>query len=176
MSFHFPQFKSDTKNESSTDYVRGLTELTKISPDFFRFESVLKYAMFPNLSGPTLLQSSDDFKQDHKEVKDTLDWLKDRGVHEVINLYVGDRLHCPHDDDHVAQCVTALKVRVLNWKKLDIYLNGLTEVPIEELHLYSSGNRSVHDQWVSQLPKFKQVRYLIFFLYDGYIHAYQCTS
>ncbi|KAL6795510.1 hypothetical protein J3E68DRAFT_404485 [Trichoderma sp. SZMC 28012] len=157
MCFQLPQLKSDTKNESSTDYVKRLKAM---KDDFFRYEKVLKYANFPDLSGQAQFMGNEDLKQDHREVKDVFRWLRDRKVDEVVSLSVGDRLHCPHDDEDVKYCVNEFHVRVLNWKKLDIYLKNMVKSPVEELHLYSSGNRSVHDQWIAQLPKFEQLKRL----------------
>lgn len=156
MSFHLPQFRSNNKNGSFADYVRGLKTM---EAKFFRFEKVLKYATFPELSSQESFTSSEDMRQDHSEVMDVFDWLRDRGAQQVLRLSVGDRLHCPHSDEDVAACVNTFGVRDLNWRKLDLYLKNMTDSPIEELHLYSSGNRSVHDQWMSQLPRFKQVKY-----------------
>ncbi|KAL6867029.1 hypothetical protein J3F83DRAFT_761514 [Trichoderma novae-zelandiae] len=166
MSFNFPQFKSNTKNEQATDYIRGLQNLTKANPTLFRFEKVLKYAVFPDLSGQAPFLGSADLKQDHREVRDTLGWLEERGVQEVLNLAVDDRLYCPHDDSEVAFCVNKFNVKVLNWKKTDIYLRDMADAPVEELHLYSSGNRSVHDQWAIQLPKLKQLKTLYVYVVE----------
>ncbi|KAL7927983.1 WD40-repeat-containing domain protein [Trichoderma austrokoningii] len=155
MYFDFSQFKLDAKKESFTDYIHGLRKIANTK--FFQFEQVLKYVTFPDLNGQPALMGSEAFKQDHSEVKDTLDWLRERGVEQVLSLSVDDRLHCPHDDKDVAVCVKNFGVRVLKWKKLDIYLKGFSDsLLIEELHLYSSGNQSVHDQWEVELPKFQK--------------------
>ncbi|OPB38162.1 hypothetical protein A0O28_0012660 [Trichoderma guizhouense] len=157
MSVHFPQFKSDAKNQSCTDYVQVLKGM---DAEFFQYEKLLKYVTFPDLSGQAPFMGNEDLKQDHREVKDVFDWLKKRGVEEVMSLTVEDHLHCPHDDEDVAKCVNNFRVGVLKWKKLDIYLTNLRKDAIEELHLWSSGNQSVHDQWLGQIPKFKQLKRL----------------
>ncbi|KKO96663.1 hypothetical protein THAR02_11234 [Trichoderma harzianum] len=153
MSFHFPQFKSDSANEICADYVRGLQTM---KVEFFRYERLFKYAIFPDLNGQVPFMGNEELKQDHNEVTDVFDWLSKRGVKEVMSLTVEDRLHCPHTDEDVASCVNKFRVRVLKWKKLDIYLTNLRKDAIEELHLWSSGNQSVHDQWLGQIPEFKQ--------------------
>lgn len=155
MSVQFPQFKSDAKNQSCTDYVQMLTAM---DVKFFQYEKLLKYATFPDLSGQAPSMGNEDLGRDHREVKDFFDWLDKRGVNEVMTLTVEDHLHCPHDDEDVAKCVNNFRVRVLKWRKLDIYLTNLRKDVIEELHLWSSGNQSVHDQWLGQIPEFKQVR------------------
>ncbi|KAL7933623.1 hypothetical protein V8C35DRAFT_322252 [Trichoderma chlorosporum] len=168
MSFHLPQFKSDRENESLTDYVRGLKAKTD---NLFRFERTLKQVTISELSGQEQLRTFENMRQEHSEVMDIFGWLQDKGVQQVLRLYVGDRLHCPHADEDVAACVNTFGVRVLHWRKLDLYLKNMTDSSIEELHLYSSGNRSVHDQWLCQLPRFKQLKKLTVYLVKDVIKS-----
>ncbi|EHK21354.1 uncharacterized protein TRIVIDRAFT_152771 [Trichoderma virens Gv29-8] len=123
----------------------------------FRHEKYLKSVTFPDLSGQAPFMSNEDLKQDHREVNDVLQWLSDQNVQGIMGLFVEDRLQCPHNDEDVTKCVNEFNVRVLNWRKLDIYLKDFDKELVEELHLYSSGNRSVHDQWLDQIPRFKRV-------------------
>ena len=152
----------DTEEQSFTEYVDWLMahsddEQGKI----FKFESVLKYAKFPDLNTQTPKQAQDvtaSMQVDHTEIRTVLDWLRKRGVKEILELSVPDRLFCPHSDEDVAKCVNDFAVRVLKWRKLDLYLGNFTgKRHLRELHLYSSGNRSVHDQWISNLPEFDKV-------------------
>ncbi|KAL7963032.1 peptidase S8/S53 domain-containing protein [Trichoderma compactum] len=152
-SLNFSQFKSDTNNGNFTNYVQGLKTM---KTDAFRFEMVLKYVTFPELSNIKPVMGIEDAAKDHREVMDVFEFLTSRGVQQILNLSVKDRLYCPHTDEDVAASVNTFGVRVLKWKKLDIYLRDLDATTIEELYLYSSGNRSVHDQWLSQLPRFQQ--------------------
>ncbi|KUI69791.1 Subtilisin DY [Cytospora mali] len=143
----------------------------EVSDKIFRFERVLKYANFPDLdiapapktiaptmsTTPTSALETDTWRQDHTEIKGVLDWLKKRRVTTILNLSVSDRLHCPHSDDVVASCINGFGIRVLKWKKLDLYLGNLDEKAkeqLQELHLYSSGKWAVHDEWFQELPKF----------------------
>lgn len=98
-------------------------------------------------------------RKDYKEIVMVMNWLKRRKpkVTQVLELSVPDRLFCPHSDNDVRDCVNDWGVRVLKWRKLDLYLCNLDKDDLEELHLYSSGNPSVHDQWCAQLPAFKKV-------------------
>lgn len=101
-----------------------------------------------------------NLRQDHDEIKIVIDWLKKRKspATQILELSVPDRLFSPHSDDIVSDCVNGLGVRTLNWRKLDLYLVDLKERDdLEELHLYSSGNKSVHKQWYKELPSFKKV-------------------
>ncbi|QYS93801.1 Peptidase_S8 domain-containing protein [Trichoderma simmonsii] len=112
---------------------------------------------------------SEDMRQDHREVRDIFDWLESRGVKQVLSLSVEDRLYCPHTDEDIVACVNTFGVKILKWKKLDMYLKGLDANIIEELHLYSSGNRSVRDQWLSQLPRFQRLKKLNVYLVEDVI-------
>ncbi|KAL7915820.1 hypothetical protein GGI35DRAFT_7426 [Trichoderma velutinum] len=161
MSFHLPQFKTNNKHRSFANYVR---DLKTCEAKFLRFEKVLKYATFPELNGEEPSVSSEDMRQYHSEITEVFFWLQDRGVQQVLRLSVNDRLHCPHTNEDVAACVNAFGVRALNWRKLDLYLKDMADSSIEELHLYYSGNPSVHDQWLSQLPRFKQLRKLFVYV------------
>ncbi|KAL6836668.1 hypothetical protein J3E69DRAFT_361932 [Trichoderma sp. SZMC 28015] len=156
-SLNFSQFKSDTNNGNFTNYVQGLKTM---KTDAFRFEMVLKYVAFPELTNLEPFMGTGDVTKDHREVMDVFEFLTSRGVQQILNLSVKDRLYCPHTDEDVAAYVNTFGVRVLKWKKLDIYLKDLDATTIEELYLYSSGNRSVHDHWLSQLPRFQQLKKL----------------
>ncbi|KAL6698003.1 hypothetical protein J3F84DRAFT_406347 [Trichoderma pleuroticola] len=157
ISLNFSRFKSDTNNGNFTNYVQGLKTM---NTDAFRFETVLKYVAFPELSTLEPIKGIEDVTKDHREAMDVFEFLTSRGVQQIMNLSVKDRLYCPHTDEDVAASVNTFGVRVLKWKKLDIYLKDLNTTTIEELYLYSSGNRSVHDQWLSQLPRFQQLKKL----------------
>jgi hypothetical protein len=152
----------DTEEQSFTEYVEWLKAHSDDDRgQIFKFESILKYAKFPDLNTqtPKLVQDvTGSMQADHTEIWTVFEWLMKRGVKEVLELSVPDRLFCPHSDDHVASCVNGFAVRVLRWRKLDLYLGNITDKDhLRELHLYSSGNRSVHDQWCRELPMFRKV-------------------
>ncbi|KAL5085258.1 hypothetical protein Trisim1_010700 [Trichoderma cf. simile WF8] len=154
-SLNLSQFKSDTNNGNFTNYVQGLKTM---KTDAFRFEMVLKHVAFPELGNLEPFVGVEDVAKDHREVMDVFDWLELRGVQQALSLSVKDRLFCPHTDEDIATYVNKFGVRVLKWKKLDMYLEDLDVNTLEELHLYSSGNRSVHDQWFNLLPRFHQLK------------------
>ncbi|KAF2678077.1 subtilisin-like protein [Lentithecium fluviatile CBS 122367] len=120
------------------------------------YEKTLRYAEFPSLDmlveeRETFTESS-HLKREHTEVFRILDWLKEKGVKTIIKLKVPDRLINPHDDIRMAELVDNLKVKILDWKVLDLSISVLekeTKDRLEELHLYSSGNRAVISHWFS---------------------------
>ncbi len=54
-------------------------------------------------------------------------------------------------------------MKVLRWKRLDLYLGNLNQddkaerAELEELNLFSSGKRAVHDDWCNRLLLFPNV-------------------
>jgi hypothetical protein len=156
----------DTSEISFSDYVDFLIASESKTRTFFRFESVLKYARFPSLKTPSSeggalqLQTR---RRDHAEVQRVFQWLGRLEVTKVMEVSVPDRLESPHSDEAVAECINGWDVRILKWKKLDLYLGNLypgdaeNADKLEELDLYSSGNQSVHDQWYRELKRFKKV-------------------
>ncbi|KAH7308587.1 hypothetical protein B0I35DRAFT_413215 [Stachybotrys elegans] len=159
----------DTSERSFSDYVQFLNSSETEQRSFFKFESVLKYAWFPNLRTPSSPNNAlplGNKRLEHAEIQVVYKWLKGLGVTKVMEVSVPDRLDTPHSDDVVAECVNGWDTRILKWKKLDLYLGNLypggseDEDKLEELELYSSGNRSVHDQWYKQLERFKKLRKL----------------
>ncbi|KAI9773356.1 MAG: hypothetical protein M1840_007571 [Geoglossum simile] len=154
----------DTEEQSFTEYVQWLQSQKANMGRIFKFESILKYANFPDLNTqiPKHIQDvAASLRVDHTEIRIVFKWLRSRGVKQVLELSVPDRLLCPHSDDDVAYCVNGSAVRVLKWRKLDLYLGNLKDKnDLREIHLYSSGNRSVHRQWYEELKKFPNVRKL----------------
>ena len=126
-----------------------------------KFESILKYVSFPDLHSQTPKHSEDvtaSLREDHTEISIVFKWLRKLGVKQVLELSVPDRLFSPHSDADVRDCVVGSGIRVLKWRKLDLYLGNLTDkIDLQELHLYSSGNQSVHDQWYRELQSFPNV-------------------
>ncbi|KAH6951191.1 hypothetical protein BKA56DRAFT_535586 [Ilyonectria sp. MPI-CAGE-AT-0026] len=132
------------------------------------YEKTLRYAEFPPLD--MLVGERETFKESrhlkprHTEVFKILKWLeKDKDVNTIIKLKVPDRLINPHDNKEMAACVDNFQVTVLEWRVLDLSISVLkkgTKDRIEELHLFSSGNRAVVSHWFSSeglcsLPKLK---------------------
>jgi hypothetical protein len=165
----------DAQQFSFLDYISSLTSTgvdgaTKVSHlRCLKFERVLKSVDFPDLNSQFAASIVDDVRKDHQEVEVVLNWLsKVKNVEEIINLKVPDRLHSPHKDSVIRRFVQKYKVEKLDWRKLDLYLVDHDEdwVPLphrwaaslQKLTLYASGNTAVHDHWMSQLQKLKNVR------------------
>lgn len=115
-----------------------------------KFEKVLRYADFPDLIS-TFPCTLDDYRKDYDEVHDVLRWLNAKGVEEIVEVKVLDRLNTPHDDNVVKYCVQEFKVRTLDWRKLDLCLADLDpQKTLKTLHLYTSGNMAVIHNWLAR--------------------------
>jgi hypothetical protein len=120
------------------------------------YEETLRYAEFPSLDllveEREVFSESSHLKHEHTEVFKILDWLKEKKVTTIIKLKVPDRLINAHDDMKMAEWVNYFNVKILDWKVLDLSISVLkkdTKQRLEELHLYSSGNRAVINHWFS---------------------------
>ena len=140
----------DTRAHSFAAYAEHLTRQPNGVSGSVDFEKVLSYANFPELSYRSS-EPMDDYKTDRNEVTNILKWLADsKKVKEIMKITVLDHLYNPHDDVDITEHVNKLKVRSLNWRKLDLFLGGLDpEGPVEKLHLYSSGNAATIQHWFS---------------------------
>ncbi|KAK1254166.1 hypothetical protein MKX08_008161 [Trichoderma sp. CBMAI-0020] len=94
----------------------------------------------------------DNVQSEHFEVFQALDWLRRKGVKEIIELVIPDRLVNPHNEIGIGQYVERLKVEVLDWRFLDMSISILNtgKDRIRELHLYTSGKRSAIMHWLSK--------------------------
>ncbi|KAF2497767.1 subtilisin-like protein [Lophium mytilinum] len=120
------------------------------------YEKTLRYAEFPSLDmwveERDVFSESSHLKREHTEVFKILKWLEKKDVTTIIKLKVPDRLINAHDDRKMASFVDYFNVKVLDWKVLDLSISVLgknTKDLLEELHLYSSGNRAVISHWFS---------------------------
>ncbi|KAL7803582.1 hypothetical protein V8C44DRAFT_343878 [Trichoderma aethiopicum] len=162
------QLPIDTDRDSFADYVQGLEDQGDSVSDTFKFEKVLKYVKCPSLHSYAQasiqpLGIAATLRTDYNEMEIMYNWLRKRGVCQVLDLSVPDRLFSPQSDEIVEKCVNSWNIRILNWRKLDLFLGRFTtktKEHLRELHLYSSGNSSVHEQWYRELPTFPKLKRL----------------
>lgn len=121
-----------------------------------KFESTLLYVYLPDLCR----FSSTDV---HAVVSKFFDWLYSKGVRQIIELDIPDNHLQPLSDELISEKVLKYKVQDLNWRRLDINLDLLSESEskdtLKKLQLYSSGNWSTLYHWASEqgLASFKEV-------------------
>lgn len=80
-----------------------------------------------------------------------LQWLRTKkGVSEIMELYVPGSAPRMESDEVIERALEGISVDHLDWTVLDLsietILNGSAK-DVEELHLYSSGNWGVLQQW-----------------------------
>jgi len=124
----------------------------------FKCESWLQYVRLPELQC--------DFEVTevpHKTLGDAIlifDSLRKKGVTHILKVIVPDCTIHPHGDDAVIRCLEGLHVKKLDWRKQDLSVATILQAApeVEEVRLYSSGNRDVLSHWASyeglyRLPK-----------------------
>ena len=145
-SHDFTEFISATCHDGAAD--NGL-----------EFEHTLFYVVLPDF----FHRDNDKF---HAEVATLFKWLADRKVTSIIDLVIPDSLQHPMDDDFVQlNILDKFSITSLDWRKLDINVNILTDSAkskdsLQYVKLYSSGNWSVLFHWtssdgISKLQKLK---------------------
>ncbi|KAL5085666.1 hypothetical protein Trisim1_010012 [Trichoderma cf. simile WF8] len=154
LCFDLSRFNS--KKYPVSDFVRSLIN-HQDNPSLLSYEHTLKYAEFPNLDAKTDEKEifGDSVHYEHAEVYRILKWLREiKGVREIIELTVPDRLVNPHNEVKIGEYVSTFKVQVLNWRFLDLSITILPDDEsmerITELHLYASGKRAAISHWTSE--------------------------
>ena len=77
--------------------------------------------------------------------------LQVKGVTHIVEVIVPDCPIHPHKNKDIIESLCSFHVRILDWKKRDLSVELLRRASpeVEELHLYSSGNQGILDQWAS---------------------------
>ncbi|KAI0096962.1 hypothetical protein GGR51DRAFT_542140 [Nemania sp. FL0031] len=152
----FEMSQLNSKLYRVSDFVHSLISHQE-NAGLLLYESTIKYARFPPLDvhiddKETFGRS---FREEHTEVFDILDWLKEKKkVISIVELKVPDRLFNPHNELLIAECVGDFGVEILDWRFLDMSLSvfpaDTVRPRIRELHLYSSGKRAAISHWFSE--------------------------
>ena len=129
------------------------------APCDLKFESVLRYVAFPDLSQGYKPPSQ---VKDREEVPLLLKWLRTKGVKTILKLIVPDCFWNPLHEDRVHECVNDFGIEELDWRRLDLCIETIMELSptLSVLHLYSSGNWASLSHWMSKdgLVNLKNVR------------------
>ena len=131
------------------------------APSDIRFESVLRYVKFPDMSQEPKPKNQ---ISDREDVSSVLLWLRRKGVKIILKLIVPDCILIPFDEDKIPMSVKGFGIEQLNWRRLDLCIESIMGMAstLTSLHLYSSGNWAVLCHWVSEggLAKLEKVRSL----------------
>ncbi|MCJ1394328.1 hypothetical protein MMC18_007206 [Xylographa bjoerkii] len=137
-------------NQPSHDFTEFISAIWNHGPAVkdLKFEQTLFYVVLPDFYH----RDTDHF---HTEVEILFKWLVAQDVTSIIELVIPDSLEHPLGDDFVqANILDKFSVTRLDWRKLDVNVNILTESAkskdsLQTVHLYSSGNWSVLYHWTS---------------------------
>lgn len=108
-------------------------------------------------SGPTAIGT---------EAEKILQWLRTKkNVTEIIELRVPGSTPRAESEEVIAKALSGISVDILDWRVLDLSIDIIIESRaknVEELHLYSSGNWGVLQQWsgvegVTLLPQVSHI-------------------
>ncbi|KAL6862075.1 hypothetical protein J3F83DRAFT_221923 [Trichoderma novae-zelandiae] len=189
----FDMSRFDSKLHRVSEFVDSLTHHAG-NETLLSYEETIRYVEFPPLD--LKIDDRETFTDNkylptrHTEVFDTLTWLREqKGVKQIVELKVPDRLINAHDEKRIAEYVEMFEVECLDWRCLDLSLsvlgspvagsmNGGTKAndKIKELHLYSSGRRAVIQHWLGDdgIPTLTKetvteeyCKEIIDFIYDG---------
>ncbi|EHK46582.1 hypothetical protein TRIATDRAFT_195163, partial [Trichoderma atroviride IMI 206040] len=136
-----------------SDFIRSLVS-HQDDRNLLSYEQTIRYIEFPALDLRVEEKETfgDNIQSEHFEVFQALDWLKKKGVKEIIEFVIRDRLVNPHNEIGIGQYVERFKVEVLDWRFLDMSISILKigKDRIRELHLYTGGKRSAIMHWLSE--------------------------
>ena len=100
------------------------------------------------------------------EAEKILQWLRTKkSVTEIIELRVPGSTPRAESEEVIAKALCGITVDILDWRVLDLSIDIILRSQakdVEELHLYSSGNFGVLQQWsgiegVTLLPKVRHL-------------------
>lgn len=143
-----------SKHHPISNLIQSLVSNEDDEHNLLSYEQTIRYFEFPSLDLKVEDKEAfgDNVKSEHFEVFQTLDWLRTKGVKEILEVVIRDRLVNPHNEIGIGLYVEKFKVEVLDWRFLDMSVSILkkSKERIRELHLYASGKRSAIMHWLSE--------------------------
>ena len=115
-----------------------------------RFYPILLYVQFPFLDASYHPSGPKAVGQGAERI---LQWLRDKkGITEIIELHVPGSTPRAESEEVIEKALYGISVDLLDWQVLDLSVDIILKSGaknVEELHLYSSGNWGVLQQWSS---------------------------
>ncbi|KAI1747317.1 hypothetical protein F4782DRAFT_444103 [Xylaria castorea] len=139
--------------------------MNPVSPSFFRqsfahmhFDNVLRYVAFNKVEvhhpAPknTQLQAKRSIQQPglgRTDLTFFFQWLREKNVSHILKVVVDDSSERPHSDRAIEDCLKQFEVERLEWRKLDICSETLSNAcrAVSHLNLWWSGNRAILRSW-----------------------------
>lgn len=138
-------------NEPSHDFSQFIRDIWKNRGAMkdLQFEPTLFYVVLPDFY-------HHDNTQFHDEVETLFKWLEEfQEVTSIVDLVIPDSFQKPMEDNFIQlKILDKFYVTSLNWRKMDINMEILTESvktkkSLRQVQLYSSGNWSILHHWAS---------------------------
>lgn len=138
------------------------------SYDVLKFNSILKFVHFRQLTLKNHPEEGDDLTQDdidgHADVKYFFDWLRKKEVERILHVTVDENPKRLHRDTAIESSLKNLKVEILDWKKPDLSPETICKIGdyLTEVHLLWGGNNAVLRAWsepegLGTLPCLKRI-------------------
>ncbi|KAF3074378.1 hypothetical protein CFAM422_003607 [Trichoderma lentiforme] len=132
--------------------------------DHLNFNSVLQYVAFPQIVLGSDEEPPKTGAQGRTDLVFFFEWLRNKGVKQVVKIIVDDLRDTPHSDEAIEESLESMSVEILDWRRTD--LDSLTLRSIGEnlriLHLQWSGSNPVLRAWSEReglctLPKLQEI-------------------
>ena len=142
-------------NDPSLDFELWLQDVDELN---LKLDTYLKIVKFPDLCcrrkkpcKPLRYGLQVDSPTTRSSATQVFDFIKKQNVRHVLEIDVPDCTFHPHSNSNIQKCLNGLDVRVLMWRKKDLPLDILHDFApnLEEVTLYSSGNRDILQSWTS---------------------------
>ncbi|KAF5673912.1 intracellular serine [Fusarium heterosporum] len=114
-----------------------------------RFDTVLQYVAFPNIELNEHKTTADPRFAGREDIVFFFEWLKQRGVTNIIKVIVDDLKSPSHSDEAIEKSLKPFKVEILDWRRLDLDPTSLSEIGgcLREVNLHWSGSNAVLRAW-----------------------------
>jgi hypothetical protein len=149
--------RGENKDLISSRYLDNLSLM-------LNFEKILQYVFIPRITveksdfstrrGQLLQedrteQLSNGYGARHYE--ELFGWLRAKGVKRILKVCVDDSDDFPHRDTVIQRTLEAFQIEIWDWQKFDICIDTIYHASedVQEVHLYSSGNLAVLQNWSS---------------------------
>ncbi|CAN9474906.1 unnamed protein product [Alternaria alternata] len=150
----------------------SLQRLQKMS--YVNFEDTLKYVLLPNIridKPPAAVSkflsrsTAKDTGKGRDDYTVIFEWLRNKGVKRIFNLYIDDSEQPSHSDETIEKALQGIEVlKVWDWQRTDLSSEVIAKAApnVSQVNLYWSGNNAVLRSWsesegLNQLKKLDTV-------------------
>jgi hypothetical protein len=147
----------------------SLQRLQKMS--YVNFEDTLKYVLLPNIridKPPAAVSkflsrsTAKDTGKGRDDYTVIFEWLRNKGVKRIFNLYIDDSEQPAHSDETIEKALQGIEVlKVWDWQRTDLSSEVIAKAApnVSQVNLYWGGNNAVLRSW-SESEGLNQLRKL----------------